>query len=69
MERVAADEIWSLFDPAKVPHFPDLYGDEFHRAYIAAESAGLFARQMKARDLYSRMMRTLAETRQWLDDI
>jgi ribonucleoside-diphosphate reductase alpha chain len=62
MERVESDEIWSLFDPAKVPHFPDLYGDEFCRAYAAAESAGLFARQMKARDLYSRMMRTLAET-------
>jgi ribonucleoside-diphosphate reductase alpha chain len=62
MERVEADETWSLFDPARVPHFPDLYGEEFRRAYVAAEQAGLFARQVKARDLYSRMMRTLAET-------
>lgn len=62
MERVEADGMWSLFDPAKVPHLPDLYGDEFRRAYIEAEAANLFERQLKARDLYARMMRTLAET-------
>jgi ribonucleoside-diphosphate reductase alpha chain len=62
MKRVEADEMWSLFDPAKVPQLPDLYGDEFERAYTEAEAAGLFERQVKARDLYSRMMRTLAET-------
>jgi ribonucleoside-diphosphate reductase alpha chain len=62
MERVETDGIWSLFDPAKVPHFPDLYGQQFRKAYEEAEAAGLFERQVKARDLYSRMMRTLAET-------
>jgi ribonucleoside-diphosphate reductase alpha chain len=62
MERVEADEMWSLFDPFRVPHFPDLYGDEFRKAYVEAEAAGIFERQVKARDLYSRMMRTLAET-------
>ncbi|HEY7212821.1 MAG TPA: ribonucleoside-diphosphate reductase subunit alpha [Bryobacteraceae bacterium] len=62
MERVEADEMWSLFDPARVPHFPDLYGDEFRRAYLQAEEAHLFQRRLKARDLYSRMMRMLAET-------
>lgn len=62
MERVEADGMWSLFDPSNVPHLPDLYGEEFRKAYIAAEEANLFAHQIKARDLYSRMMRTLAET-------
>ncbi len=62
MERVETDGMWSLFDPAKVTHFPDLYGTEFRAAYLAAEEAKLFERQVKARDLYSRMMRTLAET-------
>ncbi len=62
MERVEADGVWSLFDPARVPHFPDLYGDAFRQAYLDAEEAKLYARQIKARDLYSRMMRTLAET-------
>ena len=23
--------MWSLFDPKVVPHFPDLYGEEFER--------------------------------------
>ncbi len=62
MERVEADGTWSLFDPASVPHLPDLYGDEFRTAYAAAEEERMFVRQVKARDLYSRMMRTLAET-------
>ena len=62
MERVEKDWQWSLFDPKKVPHFVDLYGAEFERAYIEAEEAGLFERQVSARDLYSRMMRTLAQT-------
>jgi len=62
MRRVQADEMWSLFDPKAVPHFPDLYGDEFEKAYTQAEADGLYARQVKARDLYARMMRTLAQT-------
>ena len=32
MERVQADGVWSLFDPKVVPHFPDLYGEEFEEA-------------------------------------
>ncbi len=62
MERVEKDEVWSLFDPSKVTHLPDLYGAAFRQAYVEAEDAGLYAKQMKARDLYSRMMRMLAET-------
>ncbi|MCC6225555.1 MAG: ribonucleoside-diphosphate reductase subunit alpha [Microthrixaceae bacterium] len=62
MERVEQDWQWSLFDPRKVPHLVDLYGDEFRRAYLEAESKGLYERQVSARVLYSRMMRTLAET-------
>ena len=62
MRRVEADGTWSLFDPKVVPHFPDTYGDEFEKAYVEAEGAGLFTKQIKARDLYSKMMRTLAQT-------
>ena len=47
---------------AKMPALPDLYGAEFKAAYEAAETAGLYVRQIKARDLYGRMMRMLAET-------
>jgi len=62
MERVEKDWQWSLFDPSKVPHLTDLFGEEFRRAYEEAESQGLYERQVSARSLYSRMMRTLAQT-------
>jgi ribonucleoside-diphosphate reductase alpha chain len=62
MRRVEEDGMWSLFDPKVVPHFPDLYGDAFETAYLDAESKELFLKQVKARELYSRMMKTLAET-------
>jgi ribonucleoside-diphosphate reductase alpha chain len=62
MKRVQEDGVWSLFDPKVVPHFPDLYGEEFEAAYLKAEEEGLFVRQVKARDLYGKMMRTLAQT-------
>lgn len=62
MRRVQEDGLWSLFDPKVVPNFPDIYGEEFEKAYIEAEQAGLFTKQIKARDLYARMMRTLAQT-------
>ena len=62
MRRVEQDAAWSLFDPKVVPHFPDRYGDAFEAAYVEAEEKGLAVRQVKARDLYARMMRTLAQT-------
>jgi ribonucleoside-diphosphate reductase alpha chain len=62
MRRVEADELWSLFDPDEVPELPDLWGARFDEVYRAAEADGRFVRQVKARDLYGRMMRTLAQT-------
>jgi ribonucleoside-diphosphate reductase alpha chain len=62
MKRVESDGMWSLFDPRQVPHFVDIYGETFERAYIEAEEQKLFMKQVKARELYSRMMKTLAQT-------
>ena len=62
MERVEKDWQWSLFDPKKVPDLTDKFGEDFVRAYTAAEEAGLYERQVSARTLYSKMMRTLAQT-------
>ena len=62
MTRVENDWQWSLFDPKKVPHLTDLFGKEFEKAYIEAEEEGLYERQISARDLYTKMMRTLAQT-------
>jgi ribonucleoside-diphosphate reductase alpha chain len=57
MRRVDEDGMWSLFDP-----FTDLFGEAFEAAYVEAESKALFEKQVKARELYARMMKTLAET-------
>ncbi|MEU4086763.1 ribonucleoside-diphosphate reductase subunit alpha [Streptomyces aureus] len=62
MRRVNADAVWSLFSPADVPELVDLWGDEFDAAYRKAEEAGLARKTIPARDLYGRMMRTLAQT-------
>ncbi|SCL73067.1 ribonucleoside-diphosphate reductase alpha chain [Micromonospora peucetia] len=62
MRRVESDGVWSLFDPDVVPELPDLWGDEFDAAYRAAEEQGRYVRQVRARELYGRMMRTLAQT-------
>ena len=62
MERVEQDFLWSLFDPKKVPQLCERFGDEFRAAYIAAEAGALYERQVPARQLYAKMMRTLAQT-------
>ena len=62
MRRVEADGEWSLFDPDELPELPDLWGEAFDAAYRAAEQAGRAVRTVKARDLYARMIRTLAQT-------
>lgn len=62
MRRVEADGEWSLFDPRVVPEFTDLYGEAFDQAYEQAEAQGKAIRKVRARDLYARMMRTLAQT-------
>ncbi|MFB7499552.1 ribonucleoside-diphosphate reductase subunit alpha [Streptomyces sp. NPDC056161] len=62
MRRVEADGQWSLFSPSDVPDLVDLWGAEFDAAYRRAEAAGLAQKTVPARDLYGRMMRTLAQT-------
>jgi ribonucleoside-diphosphate reductase alpha chain len=62
MERVKTDEVWSLFDAKTCGHLTDLFGEEFKAAYLALEADSRFVRQVKARDLYARMMKSLAET-------
>jgi ribonucleoside-diphosphate reductase alpha chain len=62
MRRVEADQPWSLFDPDQVPELPDLWGDEFDAAYRAGRGRGPLRAPGPARELYGRMMRTLAQT-------
>ena len=62
MKRVECDGMWSLFDPKDVPTLTDCFGDDFEQAYEHAEREGLARASIKARDLYSAMMKCLAQT-------
>ncbi len=62
MKRAEEDGVWSLFDPKTMPQLTDLYGKAFEEAYLEGEEKKLFVRQVKARELYARMMKSLAET-------
>src|SRR5258708_32285937 len=62
MKRVEGDEAWPLFDPKDVTELPDLWGHAFDDAYVQAEARGLARKRLPARELYGRMMRTLAQT-------
>jgi len=62
MKRVEADADWSLFDPKDVPELPETWGDAFEEVYTTAEKAGLARDTVKARELYARMMKCLAQT-------
>jgi ribonucleoside-diphosphate reductase alpha chain len=67
MQRVKEDGMWSLFSPDEVPELHDLYGRDFNRAYEKYEAKGLAGelrlfKQMKARDLWKKMLTMLFET-------
>ena len=62
MRRVEADGDWSLFDPHAMPQLTDLYGIAFDAAYEQAEAGGRAVKTVRARELYAKMMRTLAQT-------
>ncbi|MCK6503892.1 ribonucleoside-diphosphate reductase subunit alpha [Myxococcota bacterium] len=62
MKRVQVDGDWSLFDPKDHPELTDSFGDAFEELYERLEAQGRAVRTVKARDLYARMMRTLAQT-------
>ena len=52
-----------------MPHLTDLYGAEFERAYLEAEEAGLYEKQVPARQLYSPDDAHAGPDRQRLDDV
>lgn len=67
MERVEADGMWTLFSPDEVPDLHDLYGKAFKTAYEAYETKAEVGeiktfRQMRAVDLWRRMLTMLFET-------
>ncbi len=62
MQRVEADEIWSLFCPSEAPGLADVYGKEFETLYTGYEAKGLARKTIKARTLWYQILETQMET-------
>lgn len=67
MQRVVNDEEWSLFCPYKVlketgKELWSLYGEEFNKFYEECETAALYNRRIKARDLWDEIIKSQIET-------
>eukprot|EP01129_Flabellula_baltica_P003754 TRINITY_DN1348_c0_g1_i2.p1 TRINITY_DN1348_c0_g1~~TRINITY_DN1348_c0_g1_i2.p1 ORF type:complete len:458 (-),score=92.04 TRINITY_DN1348_c0_g1_i2:394-1671(-) len=62
MERVEADEDWSLFCPNECKGLPDTWGEEFNALYTKYEGEGKARKTMKARDLWFATVESQIET-------
>ncbi|MGL4285772.1 MAG: ribonucleoside-diphosphate reductase subunit alpha, partial [Phreatobacter sp.] len=67
MQRVEQDAAWTLFSPDETPDLHDLYGPGFKTAYEAYEAKAArgeikISRQVRAGDLWRRMLTMLFET-------
>lgn len=62
MERVKADATWSLFCPDSAPGLSDCHSNEFNRLYQQYETEQRYIRQIKARDLWIKILDSQMET-------
>ena len=62
MKRVEKDEMWSLMCPNDCKGLSDSYGEEFENLYLEYETNGLFRKQIKAVDLWERIINCQIET-------
>jgi ribonucleoside-diphosphate reductase alpha chain len=62
MKRVQEDGVWSLMCPDKNRGLSDVYGDEFEELYTEYESKGMFEKQVKAQELWFRILQSQIET-------
>jgi ribonucleoside-diphosphate reductase subunit M1 len=62
MRRVKANAKWSLFCPDQCPDLCQIYGDEYERRYEEYERAGVWTRQINARDLWIKILDSQMET-------
>jgi ribonucleoside-diphosphate reductase alpha chain len=64
MQRVEADEMWTLFDPYEVTELTTLYGEEFEKRYIELENSEdeITRERVSAKNLWKEMLRSYFET-------
>ena len=61
-KRIQEDGEWSFFCPGSYPELIDLYGEEFEQRYVELEREGKMVRQMKARELWEKILKSLTES-------
>lgn len=62
MERVEADEDWTLFCPSEAPGLADVWGDEFKKLYEKYEQEGRGRKKVKAQKLWFEILDAQMET-------
>lgn len=62
MERVRDNAVWSLMCPDTCKGLSDVYGQEFKELYERYEREGKFVRQVKAQDLWFKILEAQIET-------
>ncbi len=62
MERVEADGLWSLMCPSQSPGLSDLHSQEFNDKYLQYEKDGKFVAQIRARELWEKIIESQIET-------
>lgn len=62
MQRVEADEKWTLMCPNECPGLCDVYGEEFEELYLKYENEGKGRRTIKARELWEAVLEAQIET-------
>ena len=62
MQRVEADQMWSLFDPNEAQGLYEVYGEKFNEVYTTYENEGKFRKQIRARELWTAILEAQIET-------
>lgn len=62
MKRLSEKGVWSLFDSNVVKYMHDVYGEDYERRYLEAESAGLYVEQIPIVDLWKEVLKSQMET-------
>lgn len=62
MQRVQADEMWSLFCPSTAPGLSEAYGSAFVDLYTQYEASGVARKQIPARSLWLKILTAQMET-------
>lgn len=62
MQRVEADQMWSLFDPNEAQGLYEVYGEKFNELYTTYENEGKFRKQIRARELWTAILEAQIET-------